>query len=145
MNRSRIVILFVATTLLFLFGQTGLLFAEKSISALEWNVVREFKLPQQPKTFVHSLDGKLVFILTQNNTVLVYNLQGKLEGTIQVDEGVSDIDIAPRGELLFLINEKKNTHSTIALDFISEIPIGSSPFLGMEKAPVVVTVFTDFQ
>lgn len=145
MNRNRIATLFVGTTLLFLFGQTGLLFAEKSVSNLEWNVVRELKLPQQPKTFVHSLDGKLVFILTQNNSVLVYNQQGKLEGTIPVEKGVSDINIAPRGEALFLINEEKNTYSTIIIDFIREIPVGSSPYLGMENAPVVVTVFTDFQ
>lgn len=145
MNRNMIATLFMGTIFLFLFGQTGLLFAEKSVSGLEWNVVRELKLPQQPKTFVHSLDGKLVFILTQNNSVLVYNQQGKLKGTLPVEKDVIDINITPRGDVLFLINEKKNTYSTVTIDFIREISIGDSPYLGMENAPIIVTVFTDFQ
>ena len=130
---------------MFLFGQPGMLLAQKNVSDLEWKVVRQLKLPQQPKTMVHSLDGKLFFILTQNNSVLVYNQQGQLEGTIPVEKGVSDIDIAPRGEMLFLINEKKKTYTAITIDFIRKINISGSPYLGMEKAPVIITVFTDFQ
>ena len=145
MNRNRIATLFIGTILMFLFGQPGMLLAQKNVSDLEWKVVRQLKLPQQPKTMVHSLDGKLFFILTQNNSVLVYNQQGQLEGTIPVEKGVSDIDIAPRGEMLFLINEKKKTYTAITIDFIRKINISGSPYLGMEKAPVIITVFTDFQ
>jgi len=145
MNRSRITALFLGTTLFFLFSHTGLIFAAKSVSDLEWKVVHKIKLPQQPKTFAHSLDGKLIFILTENNSVLIYNQQGKLKGTIPVESGISDINISPRGEALFLINKEKNSYTVVTIDFTKEIDISGSPYLGMENAPVIVAVFTDFQ
>ncbi len=114
-------------------------------SGLEWQVVQQWQLPASPIDIVHSLDGKYVFVLTDDQQVLIYTPAGNLEGTLPVDKGVSAIDIAPRAELLYLIDSKQNTFSTLTINFVKEINTAGSPFRGPEDAPVTVVLFTDFE
>jgi len=116
-----------------------------SSSNLEWETLQQWKLPQSPVDIAHSLDGKYVFVLTQENKVLIYTAQGNLEGTVPVDKGVTAIDIAPRAEMLYLINGDTQTFTALSIDFIRQIPVNGSPTLGPEDAPVNITVFTDFE
>lgn len=145
MNQIKITTTLLSITLLLLLVAAGSAFAEEPASGLEWEIVQEMTLPRQPLQMVHSLDGKLLFILTENNGVLVYDTQGELQGTIPIEEGVTNIDITPRGEVVFLLNEKKKKYTAVAVSFIKDINISGSPFLGLENAPVVLVVFTDFQ
>ncbi len=145
MNRNRVITWVIFTSFFIILGSNSEVLAKKPSSNLEWKVVHEMKLNESPKAVVHSLDGKLVFFLTKNNNVLIYTQQGQLKGTIPVENGVSNIDITPRGELLFLINEKTNKYKAISINFISDINISGSPFLGLENAPVVLVNFTDYQ
>lgn len=117
----------------------------KKQTRLEWQVQKNWQLPESPVDIVHSLDGKYVFILTQNQTVHIYTSTGKLEGSIPVDKGVTAIDIAPRAETLYLINQDKNDFSALSIDFIQDINTSGSPFLGPENAPVTIALFTDFE
>ncbi|MBA3005020.1 MAG: thioredoxin domain-containing protein [Proteobacteria bacterium] len=114
-------------------------------SKIDWSVDKTWNLPAKPLDIVYSLDGKRVFILTEQQTVLVYDNLGELTGSIPVDKGVSAIDIAPRGEKLFLINQETKAFSDVSIDFITDINTVGSPFLGLAKAPVIIAVFTDFQ
>lgn len=114
-------------------------------TTLEWEVQRQWKLPESPIDVVHSLDGKYVFILTQNQMVYIYTSEGKLEGSVPVDKGVTAIDIAPRAESLYLIDQEKNSFTALSIDFIRDINTAGSPFLGPENAPVTVALFTDFE
>ena len=114
-------------------------------SKIDWNVEKTWNLPAKPLDIVYSLDGKRVFILTDQHTVLVYDSLGELTGSIPVDKGVSAIDIAPRGERLFLINQETKAFSDLTIDFVADINTVGSPFLGSAKAPVIIAVFTDFQ
>ena len=116
-----------------------------SSANLEWKVQQQWQLPESPVDIVHSLDGKYVFILTENHKVLIYTAQGKLEGTIPVDEGVNAIDIAPRAELLFLIDSNKKSFSTLSIDFVRDINTAGSPTRGPADAPVTIALFTDFE
>ncbi len=120
------------------------LWAAKAPSGLEWSVVQQLELPVAPKSVLHSLDGKMTFFLT-DHSVLVYDQLGKHKGTIPIEDGVSAIDIAPRGELLFLVNEKNKTYTAISINFIREINVAGSPYVGLENAAVTLVVFTDFQ
>ncbi len=104
-----------------------------------------WKLPAKPLDIVYSLDGKLVFILTNQSQVLVYKADGSLLNKIDVAKGVSSIDIAPRGEKLYLINQKDNSFTVLSIDFVVSIDTTGSPFLGKENAPVTIAVFTDFE
>jgi predicted DsbA family dithiol-disulfide isomerase len=94
---------------------------------------------------VHSLDGNYVFVLTDQQKVLIYSSQGNLEGTIPVDKGVKAIDIAPRAEMLYLIDSEKNTFAALSIDYFQDINIAGSPFRGPENAPVTIVLFTDFE
>jgi hypothetical protein len=112
---------------------------------VDWQVQGEWKLPSTPLAVIYSLDQKHVFVLTDKHQVLVYDATGKIEGTIPVSKGVKAIDIAPRGESLYLIDSEKNTFTTVAVDFILPINIAGSPFEGKENAPVTIVEFSDFE
>ncbi len=114
-------------------------------SKIQWQVEKNWKLPDTPLDIVYSLDGKRVFILTDESQVLAYTATGELLGTIPVDKGVSAIDIAPRGEKLYLINKDEKSFSDLSIGFLVEINTTGSPFLGKENAPVTLAVFTDFE
>ena len=114
-------------------------------SGVQWQVENSWKLPEKPIDLVYSLDGQRVFILTDQQQVLVYDAEGNLLGKIAVKKGVSSIDIAPRGERLYLLNDRDNSFTDLSVDFVVEIDITGSPFLGKADAPVTISVFTDFQ
>ncbi len=118
---------------------------EPASTNLLWSIQNQWKLSAKPIDVVHTLDGKQVFVLTDQHTVQIYSSNGKLEGSVPVSEGVTAIDIEPRGESLYLIDSKKNTFSSLSIDFIKDINISGSPFQGNENAPVTITVFTDFE
>ncbi len=112
---------------------------------VQWQVEESWKIPSKPLDFVYSLDGKRVFILTDQDKVLIYTAEGALLGKIDVDKGVTAIDIAPRGEKLYLINQHDNSFKDLSVDFVVSINTKGSPYLGNENAPVTVAVFTDFE
>jgi len=119
--------------------------ASKGSNKVQMQVEKTWKLPDKPLDFVYSLDGKKVFILTSQSKVLVYKADGTLLGKIAVKEGVTAIDIAPRGEKLYLINQKDNSFTDISVDFVVSVNTEGSPYLGKADAPVTVAVFTDFE
>ncbi len=112
---------------------------------IEWNMLQKWPTVGKTLDMVHSLDGKFVYILNDKQVVQVFNNQGQLQGTIPVEEGVSAIDIAPQGEMLYLINNKDQTFSSIAVSFIVDVDITGSPFKGPTDAPVTIVLFTDFE
>lgn len=116
-----------------------------SDGSLEWRQVNSLQLPAKARDFVYSLDGKYAFVLTEDQRVLVYDLKGNLLGSIPVDAGVSAIDLAPRGQLLYLVDTEKNMTSTLAIDFIVNVDITNAAFKGPVDAPVTIVVFSDFQ
>jgi DNA-binding beta-propeller fold protein YncE len=112
---------------------------------IEWNLQQNWPTAGKTLDMVHSLDGKFVYILSDEPSVQVFNNQGQLLGTIPVEEGVSAIDIAPLGEMLYVINNKTQTFSAVAVSFITDIDISGSPFKGPVDAPVTIALFTDFE
>jgi len=119
---------------------------EKSQSQkIDWQLEHEWNLSATPLDIVYSLDQKHVFILTDQHQVVIYDNTGKLEGTIPVAPGVKAIDIAPRGENLYLINADQKKFTSLAVDFILDINTKGSPFLGKKDAPVTIIEFSDFQ
>ena len=141
--------IFNALTPLLLIAAATSLFASTPPSgtdgSLEWKQLNSLQFSVKAIDFVYSLDGKYAFILTEGNKVLVYDQRGNLQGSIPVDAGVSAIDIAPQGQLLYLIDTEKNLTSTFAINFIVNIDITTSAFKGDIAAPVTIVVFSDFQ
>lgn len=112
---------------------------------LEWQVISNWQIEGKAVDLVHSLDGKLVFILDDQHRVLVYDTNGQLQGRIPVGEGVTAIDIAPQGEALYLIDNTANSFTRVSVSFMYDIDITGSPFMGKADASVTVAVFTDFE
>ena len=112
---------------------------------VEWQVQQSW--PTQSKTLdmVHSLDGKFVYILNDKAQVQIFNRQGVLQGSIPVDAGVSAIDIAPKGETLYLVDNVANTFSSVSVSFVVDVDTTGSPFRGPADAPVTIAVFSDFE
>jgi DNA-binding beta-propeller fold protein YncE len=112
---------------------------------VEWEVRANWKIDGTPLDIVHSLDGKMVFILDSQHRVLVYDNNGQLQGRIPVGEGVTAIDIAPQGESLYLIDGKDNSFTSVSMSYMHDIDVSGSPFKGKIDAPVTIAVFTDFE
>jgi protein-disulfide isomerase len=105
----------------------------------------QWQLPQKPLDLVQSVDGKYLFVLTDQQSVLIYETTGQLKGSVPVDPGVTAIDTDARGETILLINSTDNTFTSIAIDFVVAIDVDGSPTKGDPEAPVTITVFTDFE
>jgi len=114
-------------------------------NGIDWSVKQTWKLKTEPLDFVQSLDNKKVFVLGADSQVHIFNQQGAELGSIPVDKGVTAIDIAPRGEMLYLISKKDKTYTALNVSVTQKIDITGAPFIGNENAPVTLIVFSDFQ
>ncbi|WP_456385283.1 thioredoxin domain-containing protein [Desulfolithobacter sp.] len=112
---------------------------------VDWSIRTNWKLDTTPLDLVHTLDGKKVFVLGNDHKVHVYTAQGKKLGAIPVDKNISDIDIAPRGEMLYTISRDGKSFTAIDVSFTQNIDISGAPFLGPKNAPVTLVLFSDFE
>ena len=112
---------------------------------LQFNKNRQWQLPYSPVDFVQSVDGKVIYILTDNHKLLIYEPDGTLKASVDVDPGVVAIDTDARGENILLIDKEHKTFTSFAIDFVADIDISGSPFKGNASAPVTVAVFSDFE
>lgn len=114
-------------------------------TGLIYEQTAQWQLPQKPLDLVQSVDGKYTFVLTEQQTVLIYEADGQFKGSVPVDKGVTAIDTDARGENLLLVNKDDNTFTSIAIDFVVAIDDTGSPVKGHPDAPVTIAVFTDFE
>jgi len=114
-------------------------------SAVEWNIQKTLKTDSVPLDVTVSQNGRSIFILTEEGDVLIYNREGTLTDTIKVGTHVDQIRIGLRDELLFATSRQNKSVEVIELDYIYTIDTAGSPFKGPQEAPVVITVFSDFQ
>jgi DNA-binding beta-propeller fold protein YncE len=114
-------------------------------AAVEWEVLNTLKLDAPPLDVAISPDGKTVFVLTQEGKIHIYEVTGRLTDKIEVGEKIDQIKLGPKGTHLFATSRQNKTVQVIALDFIKPISIKGSPYKGLEDAPVVIAVFSDFE
>jgi DNA-binding beta-propeller fold protein YncE len=130
--------LFIVSVLIFTTGSVG--FAE-----VEWNIVQTLKLDAPPLDMAVSPDGRRIYVLVDGGNVLMYSNRGILKEKIQFGEQVDQINLGPKGEYLFVSSRQNKTLEIVALNFIYNLNITGAPFKGAKNAPVVITVFSDFQ
>lgn len=116
-----------------------------TIDDLNWSVVASWPIPAKPLDLAQSLDNKKVFILGADAKVYIFTADGKQLGALPVDPNVKAIDIAARGEMLYLVNNKNNTYTAIDISFNQKIDITGAPIRGKADAPVTLVLFSDFE
>ena len=139
MNR-KIFRLWAATLLLMILSSTAL-----GAGPVDWELLNTLKLNTPPLDVAISPDGKMVFVLTGNGSIYVYEDTGRLAAKIDVGEPIDQIRLDPNGERLFATNRQNKTVKVIALEFIKQIPTRGSPYKGPENAPIVIAGFSDFE
>ena len=112
---------------------------------VEWNLHRTFKTQKAPLDVDVSINGRWVFVLTEQGEILIYSSNGRLKDTIHVGDTIDEIKAGPREDILFLSSRKDSTVQLITLDFIQNINVSGSPFKGPADAPIAIAVFSDFQ
>jgi DNA-binding beta-propeller fold protein YncE len=137
--------IFVLACLMLLSAEPLIAAPNAPASGLDWSVKQTWKLTTEPLDFVQSLDNKKVFVLGADSKVHIFTPQGAEIGSIPVNKDVTAIDIAPRGEMLYLISKTGKSYTALDISVTQKIDITGAPFLGNENAPVALIVFSDFQ
>lgn len=128
-----------------------LFFSSSGQAEIDWEVNNTFKTDTAPLDVAGSIDGKWTFVLTEGGKLLIYSTaDGTLADTLQVDPSMDSIDVsgfqpANLADKIFLSSQKTKTVQEILFEFIKNINIEGSPFLGPVDAPVTIVVFSDFE
>ena len=131
---------FVLTVLIFLLAGYAECFA-----VVELDILKTLKTEKPPRDVVMSLDGKQIYVLTDDGEILIYSPAGRLLDRISVGKTIDGIKQGPREGILLLTSRKDATVQIITLDLVKTINIEGAPFKGPADAPVVIVVFNDFQ
>ena len=113
--------------------------------AVEGEVKKTLNLESPPLDLAASLNGQYIYVLTAQKNILVYSVEGKLEGKIPVESQVDSIKVGPWEDVILLTSKKNKQVQILLLDFIKDIDLSHSPFKGPADAPVEIAVFSDFQ
>jgi DNA-binding beta-propeller fold protein YncE len=136
--KLRLAKLFIISVLIFTAGSVG-------FTEVEWNIVQTLKLDATPLDVAVSPDGRRIYVLVDDGNVHIYSARGILKEKIRVGNQVDQINLGPKGEYLFVSSRQNKTLESVALNFIYDLNITGAPFKGAKDAPVVITVFSDFQ
>ena len=90
---------------------------------VEWTLHKTFKTQKPARDVEASVNGKWVFILTEQGEILIYASSGVLRDTIDVGDSIDSIKAGPREDILFLSSRTDSTVQLITLDFIQNIDV----------------------
>ena len=112
---------------------------------VEYNVLKTFKLEDQPVDMAFSANRNEIYVLNQKGELLIYDTTGHLTEKIYVGKVYDRLKLIQSADILFLSSRKDKTIQIVQLDFVKKINTLGSPFKGSENAPVIIAVFSEFQ
>ena len=112
---------------------------------VELNVLKTYKLEDQPVDMAFSSNRNEIYVLNQKGELLIYDTNGHLTEKINVGKVYDRLKLVQGSDILFLSSRKHKTIQIIQLDFVQKINMLGSPFKGPENAPVIIAVFSEFQ
>ena len=112
---------------------------------INWTMLRQFELNGKPLGIAASADGKLFFVLTPGEVAVYSNFAEKPFKQISIDVGFNRMLYSEKTSSLILTNATTHAMNILEIDLIQHISIEGSPFKGPENAPVILTVFDDYQ
>ena len=122
-----------------------LCFTTAPSAKVEWEVLKDITLADEPRDIAVAPDGSTAYILCGESIQIFSVKQNKVTGNIPLTGDFSQIAIAPSGEQLFLTNAAGKQLSVIQISQVFDIPVGTSPVIGKAGAPVTVYAFLDYQ
>ena len=139
MNKIKISTIMIFTTACLL------MLAGLALAALEWTLDQTIPLTTGARDVSESPDGKRLYVLTGEGSILVLNPSGRVETTIPGPFKANRLQVNRDGSKLFLAGEGQKALQVISLNERVEIDLTGSPFKGDAAATVAVVVFSDFQ
>ena len=130
----------ICVSIFLLFATAGI-----GVAEVEWEVARTLNIEGTPLDIAVSPDAKYIYVLTEDGNIRIYSPDGTLVDTIQVGKDLNRIKLGPKGEYLFVSSGQDKTLKIIKLSFVHDIVATGSPRKGNADAPVVISVFSDFQ
>lgn len=112
---------------------------------LEWEVLRSLKSKESPIEIEFSATRQQIFVLNDKGQVSFYDLNGRLDDTIDVGRQFNRMRLLPGTDIILLSSSKTREIQIVRIDFVQEIDTVGSPFKGLKDAPVIIAVFSDFQ
>ncbi len=122
-----------------------LCFATGVFAKVEWEILKNITLDDNPRDIAITGDGKTAYILCSKSVQIFSTRGNKVTGTIPLKDDFSQIAISPDGEKLFLTKTTGKEISIIQISQVYDIPIGDSPVIGKKGAPVTFFAFLDYQ
>ena len=105
---------------------------------------KSYKSQTSPLAITGSADGKYTFVLNEGGIINIYKDNGE-QDQLTVSSEFDSIFASATGDKIWLTSKKSKNIQEIFVDFVQDIPIAGSPFLGNEQAPVTIIAFSDFQ
>ena len=137
---------FLLRQAMFLFAVAATLcFATGVFAKVEWEILKNITLDDNPRDIAITGDGKTAYILCSKSVQIFSTRGNKVTGTIPLKDDFSQIAISPDGEKLFLTKTTGKEISIIQISQVYDIPIGNSPVIGKKGAPVTFFAFLDYQ
>jgi WD40 repeat protein len=112
---------------------------------VEWSIKQTIDLDSAPVDVAMSPDWQKMFVLTEDGEILIYSSGSAQAEKITVGGHVDRINAGPQGNVLILSSSKDNRVRVLSLDYIQKIDVSGSPYKGVDNAPVVIAVFSDFE
>ena len=112
---------------------------------IDWQIEQTIKLDEKPVDMATSVKGTYLFALTDDGIVHAYDSDGNIKGEIYVGKHIDNIACGSKDNILFVRSKKNKEIQRIVFDFIEVINTEGAPFKGNPDAPIVISVFTDYQ
>ena len=112
---------------------------------VEWRVIKEIELKDQPLDMVNAMDGKTIFILVPGEVLVQDMKSNDISQRIPVGKEFDRLTHSPRNNTLILSSSTSKTLKMIQLESIYEFDYSGLPYLGPKDAPVTIAAFSDYQ
>ena len=123
----------------------GFAILEPVYAEVEYNVLKTYKLEDQPVDMAFSNQRNEIYVPNQERELLIYAGYGRLNEKINLGKVFDKLQLIQGSDVLPLSSRKDKTIQIVQLEFIQIIDTTGSPYKGVENAPVVIVVFSDFQ
>jgi len=119
--------------------------ANPAAAEIEWQAGPALKTTATPMAVATSANGSRTFILGEGGKVQIFDQAGNLRDAIDVDPGMDHIASDGDGNRIIVSSRKNGVAQPIDISYRFPFDYSDSPYLGKTDAPVVLTLFSDFQ